>query len=296
MLSVEALVRRQSMLGEGPLWDHRTGVVMWVDILASLVHRTDPVTGETVTFQPDRHVGAVALRGETGYMLALRNAFAPLDHDTVGPAEEIFTDPDVRMNDGAVDPVGRFLAGTMADDTAPGRGHLYSRHVDGTVTELLGGVTISNGIDWSDDGETMYYVDTPTQGVDVFDYDLSTGSLAGRRRHVTIPEEDGSPDGIAIDAEGCLWVALYGGGRVRRFSPSGAELEDIEVPASQVTSCAFGGAGLDRLFITTAGDQLDLGAPENLLAGSLFVVDPGCRGRKANVIPDPRASEGEDVF
>lgn len=280
------------MLGEGPLWDHRAGVLMWVDILASLVHRTDPTTGETVTLQPDRHVGAVALRGETGYMLALRNAFAPLDQDTVGPAEEVFADPEVRMNDGAVDPVGRFLAGSMAYDTAPGRGRLYSRSVDGNVVELLSGVTISNGIDWSDDGETMYYVDTPTLGVDVFDYDLSTGSISDRRRHVTIPEEDGSPDGISIDSEGCLWVALYGGAKVRRFSPSGESLDEIEVPATQVTSCAFGGEGLDRLFTTTAGDQLDLNVPENLLAGSLFVADPGCTGRRAHVIPDPPVQGG----
>jgi sugar lactone lactonase YvrE len=262
------------------------GVLMWVDILASLVHRTDPATGETSTLQPDRHVGAIGLRGETGYMLVLRNAFAPLDQDMVGPTEEVFADPEVRMNDGAVDPMGRFLAGSVAYDVTPGRGRLYSREVDGSVSEILEGVTISNGIDWSDDGKTMYYVDTPTQGVDVFDYDLSTGSLSGRRRHVTIPEEHGSPDGITLDAEGCLWVALWGGGKVRRYSPSGVVLEEVEVPASQVTSCAFGGRGLDQLFITTAGERLDLSAPEHLLAGSLFVADPGCLGRRANVIPD----------
>ena len=286
MQRVEPLVTKQSVLGEGPLWDHRTGILVWVDILSSLVHLTDSTTGVTRTIRTGRHVGAVALRGQTGYMLALKNAFAPLESGVIGPAEEIFDEPEVRMNDGAVDPEGRFLVGTMAYDVTPGRGNLYTRHIDGSVAAILNGVTISNGIDWSDDGETMYYVDTPTQGVDIFDYDLSTGSISDRRRHVSIPEKDGSPDGITLDADGCLWVALYGGGRVRRYSPAGQALEEIGVPASQVTSCAFGGPGLDQLFITTAADQLDLRAPENLLAGSLFVADPGCRGRKAHVIPD----------
>ena len=275
----------QAVLGEGPVWDHRTGVVVWLDILASLVHVTKPETGETTTIRTDRHVGAIALRGEADYLLAVRNGFASLEGLKVGPVDELFSDPAVRMNDGAVDLEGRFYVGTMAYDVTPGRGTLFVRQTDGSVSEVFRGVTISNGIDWSNDGETMYYVDTPTQGIDAFDYDPVTGAIAERRRHVTVPHEDGAPDGITVDAEGCVWVALYGGGKVRRYAPSGEKLEDIEVPAIQVTSCAFGGDGMDHLFITTGSEELDMSAPENLLAGALFVTEPGCVGRPANVIP-----------
>jgi sugar lactone lactonase YvrE len=280
----EPLVRLHADIGEGPRWDHRVGKLVWVDVLGGLVHLSDTDTGVTTTVPLDRHVGAAGLYGASSYLLAVRDGFAVLTGYELGPTSVVVSDPAVRMNDAVADPVGRFVAGTMAYDAATGAGTLYSRDVDGSVRTLISGVTISNGIAWSDAGDTMYYVDTPTGGVDILDYDLDAGMVRNRRRHVTV--EGGDPDGIALDAEGCLWVALWGGGAVRRYSPDGETIGEIDVPALQVTACAFGGPDLDRLLITTAAHGLDLGAAEHSLAGALFVADPGCVGRRQPVIPE----------
>jgi sugar lactone lactonase YvrE len=282
----EPLVRLRSELGEGPVWDHRGGWLVWVDILGGLVHRTAPASGVTWTVPAGQHVGAAALHGRSSYLLAVRSGFAVLDGEAVSQATVVVDDPGVRMNDGGVDPAGRFLAGTMAYDASEGAGTLYARELDGSVRALVEEVTISNGLAWSDDGETVYYVDSATQGVDAFDYDLDAGLMTNRRRHLSVDRADGAPDGLTLDAEGCLWLALFGGGEVRRYSPGGRLLARVEVPASQVTSCAFGGSRLDTLFITTACHRLDLSDPANAQAGYLFAADPGCSGRPEPVVPE----------
>jgi len=275
---VDVLINLHARLGEGPRWDHRKGVLAWVDILGGHVHLTDPDGGKTTSIPVGADVGALALSGDDGYLLAMRNGFATLGNAGIIDFQGVFEGSGSRMNDGVVDPVGRFVAGSMALDAQPGTGHLYQRDLDGSVRTLFGGVTISNGLAWTADGNLMYYVDSGLQRIDLMDYDTASGAVAGRRPFVDVPETDGTPDGIAIDAEDCLWVALWGGGKVRRYSPDGRMIGEIELPVPRVSACGFGGPDLDRLFITTAsigrGQSIDDGG----LDGALFVVEPGCRG------------------
>lgn len=284
---IDVVINLHSQLGEGPRWDHRTGVLAWVDILGGFVHLTDADDGITTTFPVGAGVGAVALHGDDGFLLAARNGFATLTGGRVEVIHELFDDVDVRMNDGNVDPAGRFVAGSMAGDLRPGLGSLYALDAGGTVRTLFDGVTISNGLAWSASGDLMYYVDSGLHGIDVMNYDLETGTVSGRRRWVDVPESDGTPDGIAIDSEGCLWVALWGGGKVRRYSPIGQTIGEVELPVPQVSACGFGGPNLDRLFITTATVGRAPDDEPSPLDGALFVVEPGCRGMESIVVRGP---------
>jgi sugar lactone lactonase YvrE len=261
--------------GEGPVWWAGWGGLRWVDMLAGDVLALEPAGVRRI------HVGSVAAairpRRAGGMVVAVARGFALTGpDDEVRTLPEIWSDPSVRMNDGGCDPDGRFYCGTMAYDAAPGRGALYRLDLDGEASLVFDGVTISNGLAWSPDGGTAYYIDTPTQGVDAFDYDTERG-LYGRRRLLSIPEELGAPDGMTVDAEGALWVAMHGGGAVLRFRPDGTADGRVEVPVRDVTACAFGGPELDRLFITTSR----LGGDESPLAGALFRADVGVTGRPA---------------
>lgn len=271
--------------GEGPLWDARDQRLLWVDIDAGVVHRFDPASGIDEPTAVGQPVGAAALREAGGLVLAVRDGFSILDdgHSTV-IADVEREDPASRMNDGSVDLAGRFWAGTMAFDASVGAGSLYRLDPDGAVQTMLTGLTISNGLDWSPEDRTMYFVDSMAGGVDAFDFDLDAGTISGRRRVCEIPPEEGLPDGLTVDADGFVWVALWGSGSVRCYAPSGALVALVDVPARQVTSCAFGGPDLADLYITTARAGLsaeDLrGQPD---AGGLFVCRPGVVGRAPNV-------------
>jgi sugar lactone lactonase YvrE len=281
---VEVLVNLHARLGEGPRWDHRKGLLAWVDILGGHVHLTDPSSGVTTSIPVGGEVGALALYGDEGYLLAIRNGFAVLTDTELGDFQVVFDDLDLRMNDGNVDPAGRFVAGSMARDARPEMGSLYQRDVDGSVRMLFGGVTISNGLAWSAEGDLMYYVDSGLQAIDVMDYDVGSGAVSRRRSWVDVPPGDGTPDGIAIDSEGCLWVALWGGGKVRRYSPDAQVIGEVELPVPRVSACGFGGPGLDRLFITTAAVGRAQDIDDGGLDGALFVVEPGCTGVRSTVI------------
>jgi sugar lactone lactonase YvrE len=192
--------------------------------------------------------------------------------------------PQNRMNDGACDPAGRFWAGTMALDERPHAGALYRLDPDLTVRTMLTDVTISNGIDWSPDGRRMYYVDSPTRRIDVFDFDPGTGAIADRRPFVDVPAESGIPDGITVDAAGFVWLALWGGAALHRYDPDGARERAVALPVSHPTSCAFGGPGLDELYVTSA--RRDLTRDERArqpMAGGLLRLRPGVAGRPAHV-------------
>jgi sugar lactone lactonase YvrE len=227
-----------------------------------------------------RHVGTVAAvlrpRRRGGAVIGIERGFALEDADgTLTHLDELWTDTSVRMNEGGCDPDGRFYCGSMAYDQHPGAGALYRLDSDGSVRLVLENVTISNGLEWSPDGSRAYYNDTATQRIDVFDYDGESG-LTGRRPFAEIPAEAGGPDGLTVDAEGGVWVALYGGGAVRCYTPEGVLDEVIEVPAKQVTACAFGGQDHSQLFITTSREGL--GGGEDPLAGSLFRAAVGVAG------------------
>jgi sugar lactone lactonase YvrE len=267
-------------LGEGPVWDHETSRLLWVDITRKLVHTFDPATGADETVDVGSPVGAVASRAGGGWVLALADGFAVTDPGStvvrlVSPVDA--EDPTIRFNDGKVDPAGRFWAGTMAYDGTPGAGTLYRLNPDHEVSVALEGVTISNGLGWSPDRRTMYFIDTPTARVDAFDYDADTGAITDRRLVVDI--DAGAPDGMTVDAEGGLWVALWDGWAVRRYLPDSRLDRVIEVPAQRVTSCTFGGEALDTLYITSARSGLEPSAfEEQPHAGALFAVNPGVRG------------------
>ncbi len=281
----EMIVDTRSILGEGPLWDVDESVLWWIDTKNHLVHRYSPADGSNVSYDVGDQVGAVVLRERGGLLLALRSGFAGFDPQK--GEVEIIVDPEShlpenRLNDGKVDPRGRFWGGSMEDaEVNMDRGALYCLHTDRHFEKILGGVGVSNGIVWSTDAKTMYYVDSPTRRVDVFDYDDESGTVANRRVAFRIPDGMGFPDGMAIDVEDKLWVALWGAHCVGRFAPETGELLGVvEVPTSHVSACAFGGPNLDELFVTTARVHMaDEQLQEEPHAGSLFHAHVGVRGR-----------------
>jgi sugar lactone lactonase YvrE len=188
------------------------------------------------------------------------------------------------MNDGKVDSRGRFWAGTMAGDHTPAQGSLYRlQRSNGAyeVSPMVGGITIANGLDWSPDNRILYYVDSATQRIDRFDFDAESGTLSNRRPFVEIPAAEGLPDGMTVDAEGCIWLALFRSGSIRRYSTAGKVIMEVKVPVALVTSCAFGGSGLDELYITTARHRLSPAeALEQPTSGGLFMCRPGAVGRQ----------------
>ncbi len=267
--------------GEGPIWDPVPGVLRWVDMLNGDI-LTLPLGGQPAGNQISRqHVGTIAAamrpRAGGGLVVAVEHGFKLMDADGgLGPEQTAFTDPTIRLNEGGVDRQGRFFCGSMPYDQDGPRGAFYRFDPDGTITEVFGGVTISNGVAWNADGDTMFYIDTPTLRVDVFDYDPDTGMPSGRRPLVHVDPGHGSPDGMALDTEGGLWVAMYRGHAVHRYTPEGKLDTVVEVPPAQVTACAFGGPGLDELYITTSRENLPAGTDP--LAGALFRIKPGVRG------------------
>lgn len=263
--------------GEGPVWWPGWGGLRWVDLTAGdvlslgadgTVHRRH--VGTVAAALRPRRAGGAVVAAERGFLLeAADGAFVPLD--------ELWSDEGVRMNDGGCDPDGRFWCGSMAYDQTPGAAAMYRLDADGSAQQVFGGVTVSNGLEWSPDGALAYYDDTATHRVDVFDYDPD-GGLTGRRPFVPL-DDDGFPDGLTVDAEGGVWVALYGSGAVHRYDPAGRLDAVVEVPTAKVTACTFGGPALDQLFVTTSREGLAPG--EDPLAGALFRVDTGVLGLPA---------------
>lgn len=273
-------------LGEGVTWDAAGARLLSVDILRGRVHVFDPVRGSLRTIEVGQPVGAVVPSRRGSLILAVRDGFARLDPDSGTLAFLAYVEldrPDQRMNDGACDAAGRFWAGTMCMDERPGLGALYRLDPDGGVHTMVTGVGISNGIDWSLDGSRMYYVDSLTQRVDEFDYDPASGALANRRPLVTIDPADGCPDGLTVDVEGGIWLALWGGWAVHRYAPDGSLDRVLKVPVSHPTTCAFGGAALDTLYITSATIRLtEAERRAQPLAGAVIRHHPGTRGRPAH--------------
>ncbi|MFJ2930245.1 SMP-30/gluconolactonase/LRE family protein [Streptomyces massasporeus] len=271
--SYEVAVRAEAELGEGPTWDAATGRLLWIDILGSRLHTYDPATGRRSVRRTEQHIGAVKPRAGGGLVLNLRDGIGLLDPD--GGFRWLHHEPvpGRRANDAAVAPDGTLWTGTMRYDEAPGGGTLSRVTGDGSVDVVLDDVAVSNGTGWSPDGRLMYYIDSPTRRVDVFDHE--DGRITGRRTLAEIEESAGFPDGLTVDAEGCVWVALWQGSAVRRYTPDGELDRVIELPVPLVTACAFGGADLSDLYITTA--RVGLTEPP-ALAGSLFVVPGAGKG------------------
>jgi sugar lactone lactonase YvrE len=280
---VEVAFRAGAEIAEGPMWDPDRGALWWFDVLAGKINRLNYLTWDNVTIQVGETASALALRRDGPPLVALQNGFGILSPDLSSVEKMLPVDeewPHNRFNDGKADRDGRFWAGTMDFDGEAGRGTLYRLDADWTLTPIVKGVTISNGIDWSPDGCRMYYVDSRTQRVDVFDFDAEKGRLANRRCFVTIDSREGTPDGLAVDVEGSLWLAVFGSGAVYRFDHAGRPAGKVEVPCSSVSSCVFGGPSMTELFITTA--QLELNPKqreEQPLAGTIFRVEVDVPGQ-----------------
>ena len=281
---VELVLDAKAELGEGALWDERTRRLYWVDIVGQALHIYDPASRENKTYKVGQMVSTVVLSETGGVLLAVQNGFARFDPDS--GKLDILVDPEAnkpanRFNDGKCDPGGRFWAGTMdIAATVPNQGSLYRLDPDMSVHTMLTDVSISNGIVWTADLKTMYFNDTTPATVTAFDYDHATGNLSNPRVAIQVPEEMGSPDGMAIDSEGMLWIAHWSGGAVRRWNPiTGTVLETIELPTSNITSCAFAGDNLDELYITSARVSLsDEQLRQQPHAGGLFRVNTGVTG------------------
>lgn len=348
--AVEVVVHRQALLGESPVWEADTGMLLWVDTLRGEIHATALSSGHDAVLRMGTAVGAVALRREGGLIAAAGDGFclvadedasvllpgmrdhlreargsegsadfkvaAPLrwlwragqrvatDSEATnggsgkeplppGAAESVRLSRDarcreahqgpaglpLRMNDAKCDVAGRMWGGTMTVERRPGACALYRLDPDGTVSSMLGDVTLSNGLGWSPDGRTMYYIDTPLRSIAAFDFDVNAGTITRRRHLVQIEGGAGNPDGMTVDAEGCVWVAMAHGSGIRRYTPSGRLDRMVSLPVRKVTSCSFGGARLDQLFVTTACvglSEQELAAEP--LAGAVLCCEVGAMG------------------
>ncbi len=274
-----ALATTTVELGECPGWDEGRRRLLWVDILGSALHVFDPETGVDRTVDVGQHIGAVTPHVDGGFAVAVQRGFGRLSEDGELKMVADIVAPGLRMNDGKCAPDGSFWAGTMAYDRTPGAAALYRLAPDGTVTTLLEGLTISNGLCWDPGGTTMYFVDTPTRRIDRLDVDIDASRLYNRRPFVELPAGAGNPDGMTIDDDGYIWVAMARSGTVHRYQPNGRLDAIVDVPVPQVTSCCFGGSDGRELFITTG--RQGAGPGRGALAGSVFRCRPGASGRPA---------------
>jgi sugar lactone lactonase YvrE len=297
-LNAELLSDVGAILGEGPTWDARTSELVSVDILSGTVYIHDAEGARLATHVVGGHVGSALPADGGGWLLAGADGFAFLGRDgSLLPLLDVEADrPDLRFNDAKCDPWGQALAGTMRYDQAPGSGTLYRLDAPaGPVVAgaprfeariLLQNVGLSNGLGWNAGGDVLYFIDSLTRRVDSFAYAPDIERLGERQQVVLIGPGEGTPDGMCVDAEGCLWVALFGGGAVHRYRPDGQLDTVVGVPVPNVTSVAFGGELGDRLFITTAGGD---GLPHANGAGGIWVVEPGVTGAPATPWRRPAA-------
>ncbi|TXS47986.1 SMP-30/gluconolactonase/LRE family protein [Streptomyces sp. OR43] len=270
---LDVAVREHAALGEGPTWDPVAERLIWVDILSARIHTYDPADGRRTVMATEQHVGAAKPRAGGGLVVNLRDGIGLYDADGAFRWLVHDAEPGRRGNDAAVAPDGALWAGTMRYDESETGGSLTRVAPDGTATRVLPWVACSNGTGWSPDGRLMYYIDTPTRRIDVFDVDGH--QVSGRRPFATVEEGAGYPDGLTVDAEGAVWVALWDGAALRRYTADGRLDRVVGLPVRRPTACAFGGRDLRDLYISTA--RTGLGAPHPL-SGSLLVLPDVGRG------------------
>ena len=276
-MTPELLFDAKALLGEGPVWDARAQILYWIDILNQRIYANGDVLLES-----DESIGCLATRKDGGLIFTKRFSFWTCESDSSAPTllSTLTDEPsNNRFNDGKCDPRGRFLAGTMDLGEKDPNGSLYSFEGK-SAAKLLGDVTISNGLTWSPDHKTFYYIDTPTHKVMAYDYDLETGAIANPRLVVHIPDEFGWPDGMTSDMQGNLWVAMWGGAQVTKWDPAtGQLLERIPVPAKNVSSCVFGGKDMNELYLTSARKGLDEATLNQYpLTGGVFRLETQVEG------------------
>ena len=279
--TAEPVVRAQALLGECPLWDSSSQVLLWLDFRRQEVHLYEPATGvDRVVFVEPTPISAMALRQQGGLVAAAGRGFVFFDPVSAKIEWIVNVEAGDRMNDGACDPAGRFLAGTMTFDRQRSAG-LYRLDTDLSVHLVLAPVTVSNGLGWAPNGRTFYYVDTPTCQVVAFDYDVTSGTIKNGRLFADLRQVQGRPDGLTVDAAGHVWVAMFGGGAVRRYAPDGHFVQAVPIPTLHVTSCCFGGPDLQDLYVTSASRAMtDEQLASEPLAGAVFSIRTDARGQQ----------------
>jgi sugar lactone lactonase YvrE len=285
VFSAECVPNTKGDLGEGLLWDERNETIMWVDAFVKIINTWNPATKTLTERKYDSLVTSIAKRESGGYVVAAGLKLIVLNEnlDVIGTSPLEMPNENVRTNDGNVDINGNYWVGCFANDAKPKQGNLrrISPNFDSKV--FLKDITIANGMDWSPDNKICYYIDTPTKKVSRFNFNIETSELDGELEAIDVSKYSGAPDGMCVDSLGNLWVAFWGGGCVRSFSPSGELLAQVDVPATLVTNCAFGGPDLSTLYITCAIPSYeDFVKGEEPLAGSLFKAEVGVQGRLQN--------------
>lgn len=282
MSTVEVAARRENVLGEGVCWDPRRGRVYWVDIKSRRLEWLDPRDGEAGAWALDLQPSAIAPMADGRLVLGTDGGVVLFDPETGDAEVRIVLEPDRprnRANDGGTDRQGRFWLGTMNDGAPEKTGAVYRVDADWTATRLVDGLGIPNTLQVSPDGRTLYLADSHEHVIWAHDLDPATGALGYRHVFADTKGEQASPDGSAVDAEGCLWNAQWGGARIVRYTPEGLIDRVVDMPVSQPTKCAFGGPGLTTLYVTSAREGLsDDQLAQEPLAGSLFTLDPGVPG------------------
>ena len=272
----EIVVDHNCELGEGPVWDAANKQILWLDIKKGAIHQFNIYTKTHKIFSVGEMVGCIAPRESGGFIAGVENgvAFIDIEKDFVQHILNPGEGTGNRFNDGKCDAAGRFWAGTMSLKEEANKGNLYVVETDLSLEKKIENVSISNGIAWNADSSIMYYIDTPTNYVFAFDYNINTGDIYNQRVVIDLTHESGHPDGMTIDEEGMLWIAFYGGWRVARYNPyTSALLQQVSMPVENVTCCTFGGIDLNDLYITTASQNMSEEAlADQPHAGKLFVV------------------------
>ena len=290
MKKPELLINLGGVIGEGICWDERDGMLYWIDLLDNKIFAYNTEKSTLKIINTCQNTGCIRVREKGGLVAGLQNGFffVDLESGELTPVTDPEADkPDNRFNDGTCDCMGRFWAGTMskaldsgAGDLTP-RGSLYCLDADFKVSKKIDGVMISNGIGYSPDNSVMYYIDSPTAEVAAFDFDKNTGNITNRRSVVKVPEEVGMPDGMTVDSDGNLWVAMWCGGAVVKYDPdTGQMLDKIELPVQSVTAMVFAGRDLDEMYVTTARIGTDLNKYPD--AGGVFRIKTDVKGRLTN--------------
>jgi len=285
---VELAYKTESQLGEGAVWNYKTNELYWIDIEGKKLHIYQPEKNTNKTIEMPCRIGTVVPSEDTGKVIvALEDGIYIVDIATeeLSVISDVEADmPENRFNDGKCDPNGNLWVGSMHLKQSEPKASLYKVNGLGEATNMLQNITISNGIVWTKDKKTMYYIDTPTKKIRAFDFDVTTSTISNERVAVIVDEKDGYPDGMTIDENDMLWVGLWNGNVVAQFNPkTGVLVKKIKVPAHNVTSCAFGGENLDELYITTATVDMTPEEKEKYpLAGSVFKVKMDVKGMKSS--------------
>ena len=276
-MNIRAISEVTSDLGEGPIWSANTNSVTWTDITQNTFHTADIDTGKTMSFGVPSMVGAIAHSKDGGYIAATQKGFARIGVDGKYSPLHSFLPDDMRMNDGKVDPSGRFWAGSMALSFEKGRGSLYVLEKDNSYRSVLDDITLSNGMGWSPDAQYFYYIDSVPGVLKRFDYDLHTGQISNPKDLITFDSSSGIPDGMSMSSDGKIVIALWDGRRIEIYEPSGEKVSEITLGVSRPTSCTFAGPNRDILIVSTASQGIDR-ADEPLAGKILAVTGTGLSG------------------